>query len=64
MQRHVLGGGRHPAFLGVQQLLEIMDALGVVVEQLERHPHRVAFVQLAQIAHMRFGGEGRVAVAS
>ena len=45
---------------GVEQLLEIVDALGVVVEQLERDAHRIAFVQFAQIAHMRFRREGRM----
>ena len=58
MQRQVLGGGRQPALLGVEQLLEIVHALGVVIEQLEGHPHRIAGMKLAQVAHMDLGGEG------
>ena len=42
MQRHVLRCCRDPTFLGVEQLLELVDALGIVVEQLECYPHRVA----------------------
>jgi hypothetical protein len=57
MQRHVLGGGRHPALGGVKQLLEEMQPLGVVVEELKGHPHRVARMQLAQVAHVHLGGE-------
>ena len=63
VQRHVLRRRRHPAVGRVEQLLEVVDALGVVVEQLERHAHRIAFVQFAQIAHMRFRREGRVLAA-
>ena len=57
MQRHVLGGRRNPAFAGVEELFEKVHALGVVVEQLERRPHRVAGMELAQIAHVHLGGE-------
>ena len=37
--------------VGVEQLLEVVQALCVEIEQLERHPHRIALVQLAQVAH-------------
>ena len=60
VQRHVLGGRRDPAVGRVEELLEVVDALGVVVEQLERHAHRIAFVDLAQVAHVGFRREGRV----
>ncbi len=63
VQRHVLGGGRHPAFLGVLERFEIMNALGIEIEQLELHPHRIAFMDFAQIAHVHLGGEGRVPAA-
>ena len=46
----------------MEQLLEVVNALAVVVEQLERHAHRIAFMHLAQIAHMGFRREGRVFV--
>src|SRR5208282_5880267 len=35
VQHHVLGAGREPAFLGVVEPLEIMQPLGVEIEQLE-----------------------------
>src|ERR687887_1945217 len=57
MQRYVLRGRGNPAFARMEELLEVVHALGVVVEQLKRHPHRVAGVELTQIAHMHFGGE-------
>src|SRR5712691_2931160 len=34
-----------------------MHALGVVGEKLERHPHRVGGMELAQVAHMHFCGK-------
>ena len=34
--------------------------LGVEIEQLEGDAHRIALVQLAQVAHMDLGGEGGV----
>src|SRR5262249_7977025 len=44
-------------FVGVEELLEKVQALGVVVDELERHPHGVAGMELAQISHMHLGGE-------
>src|ERR1041385_7772010 len=35
VQRHVLRGRRHPAVSRMEQLLEVVDALAVVVEELE-----------------------------
>ncbi len=43
--------------VGVEQLLEIMQAFLIVVEELERHSHGIAGVQLAQVADMHLGGE-------
>src|SRR5690349_7622256 len=51
MQRYALGSGREPAFLGMNELLEKMDALAVVIDELERDPHRRVRLQLAQVAH-------------
>ena len=48
--------------VGVHELLEQMDALGVVIEQLHGHAHRIVLVQFAQIAHVRFRHHGRVLV--
>ena len=44
------------------KLFEQMDALGVIVEQLHRHPQRSVLMHLAQIAHMGFDHHGRVFV--
>ena len=60
IERHVFGGGRQPAFLGVMQVLEIVHALMVEAKQLEGDAHRRIDQKLAQIANMDFGGEGRV----
>ena len=60
IERHVLGSGRQPAFLGVMKLLEIVHALVIEAEQLEGDAHRRVDQKLAQIAHMHFGGESRV----
>ena len=49
--------------LGVKQLLEIVQPLGVEIEQLEGDAHRVAGIQLAQVAHMHLGGEARMRAA-
>src|SRR5215467_2835754 len=57
VERHVLGSRRNPAFVGVEELLEKVHAFGVVVDELERHPHGVAGMELAQIAHVHLGGE-------
>ena len=46
----------------MKQLLEIVEAFCIVTEKLECHPHGVAFMQLAQIARVDFGGEGRMLV--
>ena len=43
------------------QLFEIVQPLGVEIEQMESHAHRVADVQFAQVTHMHFRGEARVA---
>ena len=59
MQRHVLRGGRDPAFLGVEQLFEAVHALVVEIQKLEGDAHRIAGVQLAQVAHVHLGGEER-----
>jgi hypothetical protein len=40
----------------MEQLLEVMQALGVVVEELEGDADGVAGMQLAQVAHMHLGG--------
>jgi hypothetical protein len=44
----------------VKKLLEIVDALSVIVEELKGDAHRIAGVQLAQIADVDLGGESRV----
>src|SRR5436305_1897802 len=41
----------------MKQLLEIVHSLGVKVEQLEGDAHRVAGVELAQVADMYLGSE-------
>src|SRR5262249_37531352 len=52
VQRHVLGGRRNETLAPVEQLLEIVHALGIVVEQLKGHLHRVASrVARADSAH-------------
>ena len=56
VQGQVFRSSRDPALFGVKQLLEEMHALAVVVEQLERDPHRMLGVELAQIAHVHFYG--------
>ena len=48
MQRHHLAGGREKALGGVVHLLEVMQALGVEIEELEGHAHAVAGMQFAQ----------------
>src|SRR5579872_2469445 len=60
MQRHVLRRGREPALLGMVQLLEIMQPLGIEIEELKGDADEVAGIELAQIAHMDFGGEAGV----
>jgi hypothetical protein len=61
VQRHVLRSCRQLAGLGMAQRFEIVQPLGVEIEQMESHAHCIAGVQLAQIAHMHFGGEAGVA---
>src|SRR5262249_6432198 len=56
VQRQVFGGGRNPAFARVKELLEIVHALGVVIEELKGDPYRVLGVELAQVAHVHLGG--------
>ena len=41
VQRHVLRGGRKPA-VAVIKLLEIMDALGIEAEQLDRNRYTIS----------------------
>jgi len=60
MQHHVLGSGREPTFLGVKELLEVVHALCVEIEQLEGHAHRVAGTQFPQVADVRLGRERRM----
>ena len=45
----------------MKELLEIVHALGVEVEQLERDADRVLSIELAQVAHVHLGGEAGVA---
>src|SRR5262245_16794140 len=40
----------------MKELLEIVHALGVVIEQLKGHAYGVAGMELAQIAHVHLGG--------
>src|SRR5262249_39733492 len=60
MERQVLGSGRYPAFSGMKQLLEIVDPLGIVIDKLERDPHRVTGVEFTQVADVNLGGEDRL----
>src|SRR6516164_803045 len=39
-----------------------MHALAIVVDELERHPHVILGLELAQIAHVRFGREAGMPV--
>src|SRR5215831_17453955 len=57
VQRHVLRGCRNPAFGGVKELLEIVYALGIIIEQLEGHAHRIVGVKFAQVTQVYLGGE-------
>ena len=58
---HVFRGGGQPALGGVAQFLEGVQPLFVRVDQQDRNLHGIAEVNLAQIPHMAFGGEGRAA---
>src|SRR5262249_52316479 len=48
---------RDPALLGMEQLLEVVHALGVEIEELERHAYRIAGIELAQVAHVHLSRE-------
>ena len=47
----------------MKQLLEIVEPLGVVVDELKRHPDRIAGVQFAQVADMDLGRKDRLPAA-
>ena len=55
-EQHLAGRG-HPALGGVADLFVEVQALLVVVDELERHPHRVVSLQLALVEGVDLGGE-------
>jgi hypothetical protein len=59
MDDHVFRDGSQPALFGVEHLLHIVNALGVVVEELDGDLHGVAGMEFAQIGQMRFECEER-----
>jgi hypothetical protein len=48
----------------MEQLFEIVKPLGVVVDELKRHPDRIARVQFAQVADMDLDREDRLPAAA
>ena len=56
---HVFRCRGQPAFGGMAQFLEGMQPLFVGGDQQDRNLHGIAEVNLPQIPHVAFGGEGR-----
>ena len=59
MNDHVFRDASEPAFLGVVHLLDIVNALCIIVEKLDGNPDRIAGMQFAQIGDVRLEREKR-----
>ena len=57
MHDDVFGDTGEPAFAGVEHLLDIVNALGIVVEELHGDAHAIAGVKFAEVSHMGFKRE-------